>query len=45
MEVIQSFTIDHARVARQSRVVIFINGLQSCITTAYIPAAFLQKIE
>jgi len=34
-----------ARVARQSRVVIFINGLQSCITTAYIPAAFLQKIE
>ena len=34
-----------ARVARQKRVVIHIKGLQSGLTTAYIPPYFLEKIE
>ena len=34
-----------ARVARQNRVVVYINGLVTCITTAYIPPHFLEKIE
>ena len=34
-----------ARVARQKRVVIQIKGLQSGLTTAYIPPYFLEKVE
>jgi len=34
-----------ARVARQKRVVIHIKGLQSGLTTAYIPPHFLEKVE
>ena len=34
-----------ARVARQKRVVIYIKGLQSGLTTAYIPPHFLEKIK
>lgn len=33
-----------ARVARQNRVVVYINGLESCITTAYIPPYYLEKV-
>ena len=33
-----------ARVARQKRVVVFIKGLQSGLTTAYIPPHCLEKI-
>ncbi len=34
-----------ARIARQKRVVIYIKGLQSGLTTAYIPTHFLEKVE
>ena len=34
-----------ARVARQKRVVIQIKGLQSGLTTAYIPPYYLEKVE
>lgn len=34
-----------ARVARQNRVVVYIKGLESCITTAYIPPCYLEKVE
>ena len=34
-----------ARIARQKRVVIHIQGLQSAISTAYIPLHFLEKVE
>ena len=34
-----------ARVARQNRVVVYIKGLEACITTAYIPSHYLEKIE
>ena len=34
-----------ARVARQKRVVIYIKGLQSGLTTAYIPPCFIEKVE
>ena len=34
-----------ARIARQNRVVIQIKGLQSGLTTAYIPPYFLEKIS
>ena len=34
-----------ARIARQKRVVIYINGLKSGLTTAYIPPHFLEKVE
>jgi len=34
-----------ARVARQNRVVVHIKGLETCITTAYIPSHYLEKIE
>ena len=34
-----------ARVARQKRVVIYIQGLQSGLTTAYIPPHYLEKVE
>jgi transcription antitermination factor NusG len=34
-----------ARIARQKRVVIHIKGLQSGLTTAYIPPHFLEKVE
>lgn len=34
-----------ARIARQKRVVIHIKGLQSGITTAYIPPHFLEKVN
>lgn len=34
-----------ARIARQKRVVIYIKGLQSGLTTAYIPPHFLEKTE
>jgi len=34
-----------ARIARQKRVVIHIKGLQSGLTTAYIPSCFLEKVE
>ena len=34
-----------ARVARQKRVVIHIKGLQSGLTTAYIPPYYLEKVE
>ena len=33
-----------ARIARQKRVVIYIQGLQSGLTTAYIPSHFLEKL-
>ena len=33
-----------ARVARQNRVVVHIKGLESCITTAYIPPYYLEKV-
>ena len=33
-----------ARVARQNRVVVYIKGLESCITTAYIPSYYLEKV-
>ena len=34
-----------ARIARQKRVVIQIKGLQTGLTTAYIPPHFLEKVE
>ena len=34
-----------ARIARQNRVVIYIKGLQSGLTTAYIPPYYLEKVE
>ena len=34
-----------ARIARQKRVVIHIKGLQTGLTTAYIPSHFLEKVE
>ena len=34
-----------ARVARQNRVVVYIEGLQAGLATAYIPPYFLEKIE
>ena len=34
-----------ARIARQKRVVIQIQGLQSGLTTAYIPPYYLEKVE
>lgn len=34
-----------ARVARQNRVVVYIEGLQAGITTAYIPPYYLEKVE
>jgi len=34
-----------ARIARQNRVVILLKGLQSGLTTAYIPPHFLEKVE
>jgi len=34
-----------ARIARQKRVVIHIKGLQSGLTTAYIPSHFIEKVE
>ena len=34
-----------ARVARQNRVVVYIKGLDTCITTAYIPSHYLERIE
>ena len=34
-----------ARIARQKRVVIHIKGLQSGLTTAYVPSYFLEKVE
>lgn len=34
-----------ARVARQNRVVVYIEGLQAGITTAYIPPHYLEKVE
>ena len=34
-----------ARIARQKRVVIYIKGLQSGLTTAYIPPYYLEKVE
>ena len=34
-----------ARVARQNRVVVYIEGLQAGLTTAYIPPYFLEKIN
>jgi transcription antitermination factor NusG len=33
-----------ARVARQNRVIIYIKGLESCITTAYVPSHYLEKV-
>ena len=34
-----------ARVCRQNRVVFYIKGLQAGLTTAYIPAHYLEKVE
>ena len=34
-----------ARIARQNRVVVHLKGLESCITTAYIPPHYLEKIK
>lgn len=34
-----------ARVARQNRVVVYIKGLETCLTTAYIPPYYLEKVE
>jgi len=34
-----------ARVARQNRVVVYLKGLESCVTTAYIPSYCLMKVE
>lgn len=34
-----------ARIARQNRVVVYLKGLESCITTAYIPPYYLEKVE
>ena len=34
-----------ARVARQNRVVVYIEGLQAGLTTAYIPPYFLEKVN
>lgn len=34
-----------ARVARQNRVVVYLKGLDTCITTAYIPSHYLEKIK
>ncbi len=34
-----------ARIARQNRVVVYIQGLDSCIATAYIPPCCLEKVE
>ena len=34
-----------ARVARQNRVVVFLKGLESGLTTAYIPSHFLEIVE
>ena len=34
-----------ARIARQNRVVVHIKGLESSITTAYIPPYYLEKVE
>ena len=33
-----------ARVARQNRVVVYIEGLQAGLTTAYIPPYYLEKV-
>ena len=33
-----------ARIARQNRVVVYIEGLQSGLTTAYIPPYYLEKV-
>ena len=34
-----------ARVARQHRVVVYIEGLQAGLTTAYIPPYYLEKVD
>ena len=34
-----------ARVARQNRGVVYLKGLESCITTAYIPPYYLEQVE
>lgn len=34
-----------ARIARQNRVVVHLKGLESCITTAYIPPHYLERIK
>ena len=34
-----------ARIARQNRVVVYIKGLRSGLTTAYIPHYYLEKVE
>ncbi len=34
-----------ARVARQNRVVVYLKGLESGLTTAYIPPYYLEKID
>ncbi len=34
-----------ARIARQNRVVVYIKGLESGLTTAYIPPYYLKKVE
>ena len=34
-----------ARVARQNRVVVYLKGLSSGLTTAYIPPYYLEKVE
>ena len=34
-----------ARICRQNRVVFYIKGLQSGLTTAYIPSYYLEKVE
>lgn len=34
-----------ARVARQNRVVVYIEGLQAGLTTAYIPPYYLEKVD
>ena len=34
-----------ARIARQNRVVVHIKGLDTCITTAYIPPHYLEKVD
>ncbi len=34
-----------ARIARQNRIVVYIRGLESGLTTAYIPSRYLEKVE
>ena len=34
-----------ARIARQNRVVVYIKGLMSGLTTAYIPPYYLEKVD